>query len=193
MPIGSRPRLLAFTAAFALGLTACGGAGDDAATTAEDIASQASAAADPSVPISAEELEENASEMAEDFSDMADSLEGQQSGGSASLTIGEETWNFDGVLCAFGPDEIGQEGAEFVLSAIADGVQFYLSIDEFGHSASIHDVENFEDPTVSWDSDMNADEFITVSGKEASGEVGFVDYESDLMESVPGSFDATCP
>ncbi|HSO69772.1 MAG TPA: hypothetical protein VLQ67_09060 [Arachnia sp.] len=193
MPIGSRPRLLALTAALALGLTACGGAGDDAATTAEDIASQASAAADPSAPISREDLEENASEMAEDFSDMADNLEGQQTGGSASLTVGDETWDFDGVLCAFGPDEIGQEGAEFVLSAIADGVQFYLSIDEFGHSASIHDVQNFEDPTVSWDSDMSADGFITVSGKEASGEVGFVDYESDLMESVPGSFEATCP
>lgn len=193
MPIGSRPRMLALTAAFTLGLTACGGAGDDAATTAEDIVSQASAAADPSAPISREELEENASEMAEDFSDMADNLEGQQTGGSASLTVGDETWDFDGVLCAFGPDEIGQEGAEFVLSAVADSVQFYLSIDEFGHSASIHDVENFEDPTVSWDSDMNADGFITVSGKEASGEVGFVDYESELMESVPGSFQATCP
>ena len=96
-------------------------------------------------------------------------------------------------LCAFGPDEIGQEGAEFVLSAIADGVQFYLSIDEFGHSASIHDVENFEDPTVSWDSDTDADEFINLSGKEASGEVGFVDYESDLMEASRGALRRPAP
>lgn len=195
MSIRPQSRLLALTAALALGVTACGGADD--APAASDIASEvgaaaSSAAADPG-SVSVDELEENASEMAEDFSDMADNLEGQQTGGAASLTIGDETWDFDGVLCAFGPDEIGQEGAEFVLSAIADGVQFYLSIDEFGHSASIHDVENFEDPTVSWDSDTNADEFINLSGKEASGEVGFVDYETDLMEAVPGSFEATCP
>lgn len=198
MSIRPQSRLLALTAALALGATACGGS--DEAPSAADIASEAgaavsSAAAAPAGSVSVDELEANASEMAEDFSDMAEDLEAQQTGGSASLTIGDQAWDFDGVLCAFGPDEIGQEGAEFVLSAIADGVQFYLSIDSFGHSASLNDIENFEEPTVSWEADPSQGEaeFISVEGKDISGEAAFVDYEAGLMEGVAGSFEATCP
>ena len=115
------------------------------------------------------EAEEMVSEAVEDISDVASSLEEMQSGGSASITVGDETWAFDGVLCAFGAEETGQEGAEFNLSAIADGLQLYISIDEYGHTVSLNDIENFENPTVSWESDMSADGFITVRGGRDGG------------------------
>ncbi len=184
-------RLPAAAAALALLLTACGGGSEDG--TVDDAVAEVSAAGDALASAAAEGSEEDMEaaqqDLEESVEDMADSLEAQQSGGSATLTVGDETWTFDGVLCAFGEDEIGQEGAEFVLSAIADGLQFYLSIDEYGHSASINDIENFENPSVSWEAE--ADGFITLSGKEASGESSFIDY--DTMETAEGSFEATCP
>lgn len=191
MNILSRTRIPAAAAALALLLTACGGGSEDG--TVDDAVAEVSAAGDALASAAAEGSEEDMEaaqqDLEESVEDMADSLEAQQSGGSATLTVGDETWTFDGVLCAFGEDEIGQEGAEFVLSAIADGLQFYLSIDEYGHSASINDIENFENPSVSWEAE--ADGFITLSGKEASGESSFIDY--DTMETADGSFEATCP
>jgi len=189
--IRSNSSLLALTAALALGVTACGGG--DAVDTVQDAVSELSSAAAEASPMTSAEAEEMVSEAVEDISDMASSLEEMQSGGSASITVGDETWAFDGVLCAFGAEETGQEGAEFNLSAIADGLQFYISIDEYGHTVSLNDIANFENPTVSWESDMSADGFITVNGKEASGEVGFVDFDSNTMDPVPGTFEATCP
>ena len=53
-------------------------------------------------------------------------------GGSKTLTVGDENWTFEPVLCALGPEEIGQEGAEFVLSSIQDGEQMFVSIDVLG-------------------------------------------------------------
>ena len=125
---------------------------------------------------------------------MVDDLEEQQEtegGGSAALTVGDEEWTFDAVLCAFGEEEIGQEGAEVVVSSIQDGLQFYVSIDDFGHSVSLHDVENFADPSVALSSDFAADDFIEVDGKDVSGEVLFVDEEGGPV--AEGSFEATCP
>lgn len=184
-------RLPAAAAALALLLTACGGGSEDG--TVDDAVAEVSAAGDALASAAAEGSEEDMEaaqqDLEESVEDMADSLEAQQSGGSATLTVGDETWTFDGVLCAFGEDEIGQEGAEFVLSAIADGVQFYLDISSFGHMATINDIENFENPSVNWESE--GDDFIILSGKDASGESSFIDY--DTMETADGSFEATCP
>jgi hypothetical protein len=133
----------------------------------------------------------------------AETLEAQQEaegGGSAVITVGDETWAFDSVLCAFGPDEIGQEGAEFVLSALQDGLQLYVSIDEFGHYVSIDDIENFDDPSVSMTADdtaaslNGADEFLVeLDGKRATAEGFFIDYSTDGMEGTEGTLEATCP
>lgn len=173
-------RLSGAAAALALLLAACAGGSDDAAS-ADEAAAEVSAAVDDLASATSGE------EMSEAVEDMAESLEAQQSGGSATITVGGETWAFDGALCAF------PGGGEFNLSAIANGLQFYLSIDEFGHSASIHDIENFDDPSVSYDSATDAGEFIRVDGKDISGEVGFVDFETDSLDTLPGAFEATCP
>jgi hypothetical protein len=126
--------------------------------------------------------------------DLAEALEEEQQsqgGGGASLTVGGQTYAFDSVLCAFGEEETGQEGAEFVLSAIQNGTQLYFSIDTFGHSVSLDDIEDFENPSVSWSS--FGDNFIQIDGRSASGEAAFVDGTTDSFDEVPGSFEGSCP
>ncbi len=205
MPRLPHPLAAGLAALFVLGLSACG-SDDPAAPDGSPTSSSApSGVADPTapsepsggidaVPTDAEALESLQEELESALPEMADSLEAQQTGGSASLTIGDETWEFDGVLCAFGEDEIGQEGAEFVLSAIADGLQFYLSIDSYGHYASLDDIENFDDPALSWQADSSSSgEFIEVDGTATRGEAAFVDFTDDSMEEVQGSFEGSCP
>lgn len=188
----NRTTLVALTAALALGLSACGG--DDPADEVEEAVSSMASAASEAGEMTVDEAEEMASEMTDDVSDMAENMEEMQQGGSASLTIGDETWDFDGVLCAIGEEETGQEGAEFVLSAIQDGLQLYISIDSFGHTVTLDDIEDFENPSVSWASSfMNEDEFIMVDGRSVSGETEFMDGTTDSMDTVAGSFEGTCP
>ena len=175
--------------ALALALSACGSAEDPTAADVTDAATSAVTDAQAAAEDAATDAEDMVEEMKED-------LEGQQAaqgGGSASLTVGGQTWDFDRVLCAFGEEETGQEGAEFVLSSIQDGMQFYVSIDSFGHSVTLDDIENFADPSVSLDSSLatNADSFIQVSGKQVSGEMSVWD---DLAgEEKDAAFEGTCP
>jgi hypothetical protein len=78
---------------------------------------------------------------------------GPAGGGSATLTIGGETWTFDTVRCAVG-EETQSDEWDFVLSAIQDGLQ--LSVDrgaetgQYGDSIELDDIEDFENPSVSW-------------------------------------------
>ena len=118
---------------------------------------------------------------------------GSDGPGSASVTVGDMTWQFDNALCAFGEEQIGQSGAEFVLSSTQDGIQFYLSIDDFGHRATVDDVADFENPTVSLSSADGAEPFITVDGKDISGRADFIDFTTDSTEGIPGSFEGVCP
>jgi hypothetical protein len=140
----------------------------------------------------------NVDELVEDpegvVDDLVDSLEEQQNsqgGGSATLVVGDQTWTFGPVLCAFGPDEIGQEGAEFVLSAIQDGLQMYVSIDDFGTFITLDDIKDFENPSVSIGSSGGAS--IEIDGKSVRAAGEFIDSIADAFETIPGTFEATCP
>lgn len=192
MPNVVRPRhrlsAPAMAALLALGLTACGGAASDET----DVTSAVESAADAATEATSDaEATESLEEMAEEMADGLEARQESEGGGSATLTAGDETWDFDSVLCAFGEEEIGQEGAEFVLSSIQDGLQFYISIDEFGHSISLNDIEDFENPSVSLSSEFGAGDFIQLDGKSASGETAMTN--DDGSESVEASFEATCP
>ncbi len=172
-------RLAAALAALLL-VAGCGGSDDSIEDATGDV-SDAIAGGD----------EEEAVEAIDDLVDELEETQAAQGGGSASLTVAGQTYTFDSVLCAFGPDQIGQEGAEFVLSAIQDGAQLYFSIDSYGHSVSLDDIEDFENPSVSWSS--TGDGFIQVDGKSAGGEAGFIDGTTESFEEQSGSFEATCP
>ncbi len=185
----------------AMVLAACGGGdgGDEGDAGTGD----APTVTTPSAEDLAEDPERAAQDLAEDLAedpegaaqDLAEDLEETQQavgGGGATLTVGDQTWTFESVLCAFGEEEIGQEGAVFVLSSLQDGMQFYVSIDSFGHSVSLDDIEDFENPSVSLEA-RGAGEFIDLDGKNASGTAGFVDGNTDDFAEVEGSFEATCP
>ncbi len=197
--------IVALVAAMTFVLAGCGGADDAGGESATTAASEA-ATADPQSPNDATELpsEDEATEQAQDLADdLADSLEEQQDamgGGGATITVGDTTWAFDSVLCAFGPDEIGQEGAEFVLSSLQDGLQLYVSIDSFGHSVSVDDISDFQNPSVSLIADKFTasatgapEEFVELDGKEISATSLFVDGTTDDLTPIEGELEATCP
>lgn len=183
-------------------LAACGGGEDAGGETPTTVASGTdSPGSDDSTDLpTEEEALEQAEELAEN---LVESLEEQQEavgGGGATLTVGDTTWTFDSVLCAFGPEEIGQEGAEFVLSSLQEGLQLYVSIDSFGHSVSIDDVADFQNPSVSLSAEgftasLNGgpEEFVEVNGKAITSTALFVDGTTDDLEPIEGTLLATCP
>ncbi len=176
----------------ALLLVACGGSDDDTSVEADDAAGGAAESTNESTN---ESTGTEAGTVDGDIEDMVDDLEdvqASQGGGSATLIVGDQEWTFESVLCAFGEDMIGQEGAVFNLSSIQDGMQLYASIDSYGHSLSLDDIEDFENPSVSLGV-IGGGEFITLDGKMVSADAEFVDGTSDSMETVPGTFEATCP
>lgn len=160
-----------------------------------------SEAAESAVDAAAEGNPDEATSMAEDavdeaedmVEDMAESLERQQEaagGGSATLTVGDQTWTFDRVLCAIGEEETGQEGAELVLTSLQDGMQFYVAIGPGGHSVTLDDIEDFDNPSVSL-ATWAQDPFIEIDGKNVSGQMTIAD---DLTgQDLEGSFEGTCP
>ncbi|MCK0114211.1 hypothetical protein MWU75_18895 [Ornithinimicrobium sp. F0845] len=207
----------AMAAVLAMALAGCGGdadepSGDDEPEAAEPAADGADAPAEDEAaaadadgeaaaddeddeaanPGMSDETSADATDMAED---MKENLEGQmasQGGGSATLTMGDQTWEFDSVLCAIGEEETGQEGAEFVLTSLQDGLQFYVSIDSYGHRVTLDDIEDFENPSVSLATvGFPAEDFIELDGKSVRGEMVLTD---DLTtEQLDASFEGTCP
>jgi hypothetical protein len=164
-------------------LTACGGG---ESTTTAGVADQDQAAPDT------QDTAADAEEMAEDMAENLEETQEAVGGGSATLVVGDQTWAFDSVLCAFGEEQIGQEGAEFNMSAIQDGLQLYASIDSFGHSVSLNDIENFAEPSVALEA-FPGDAEIALDGKSVSATASFVDSTSDSFEGVEGTLEATCP
>lgn len=120
-------------------------------------------------------------------------------GGSATLTVGERTYEFDRARCAFGPEETRRDDTEFVLSAIQNGLQLDATINtRFGHSVSLDDIEDFENPSVGWSAggpgsglQGAAGEIIQVDGKRVSVRTTFTDEVSG--DTAEGSLSAVCP
>jgi len=185
-----RSTVFGLLAGVALLLAACGGDDDDAAeptdVAADSVTTTSAADEDDSAGV-VEELQEDIDELAEDL----EATQAAQGGGSATLVVGDQEWTFDSVLCAFGEDQIGQEGAVFVLSSIQDGLQMYASIDSFGHNVSLDDIEDFENPSVGLEA--FGGEFISLDDKSVNAQAEFTDSTSDSFETTPGTFTATCP
>jgi len=189
------PTVIVLVTALLLVLAGCGSSDDDTTDDSESTVTTAEAGESPTTsgaddPAGVDGLVENLEET-----------QAAQGGGGATLTVGDQTWTFDSVLCAFGPDQIGQEGAELVVSSVQDGLQLYVSIDSFGHSVSLDDIEDFENPSVSLSADPfntqlagAATEFIVVDGKDVSAETPFFDGTDEAnLEGTPGSLEASCP
>jgi hypothetical protein len=118
-------------------------------------------------------------------------------GGRARLVVGDTVWDFDEALCVFGDDPADEETAEFVLSSIQDGLQLTATIDAFGHSISLEDIDDFDGSRVSWHArqDHGApgdDGFIRLDGDRV---VAAAVFENPLLpkpDRVPGTLTARC-
>ncbi len=192
----SGPRLRMLVALVVM-LAACGGGdGDSGPAETPTTAAETQATDRTTVAPSGSELQETADALTENLQEVQDA----QGGGSATLTVGDRSWTFDNVLCAFGEAEIGQAGAEFVLSSIQDGLQLYASIDSFGQSVTLNDIEDFQNPSVSLTAGSfttaitgGPEEFIEVNGKEIRAGAPFVDDLADSFDGIDGTLEATCP
>ncbi len=156
-------------------LAGCGSAADGSAGPSE----VGAAASDP---------EAAASALASGLED----AQNQVGGGSATLTVGGESYTFDSVLCAFG-SETGNPDFDFSLSAIGDGMQ--LSADSgptYGDNVTLDDIENFDNPKVGWSS--QSDDFLTIADPDVSGSSDFTDTTDETGQtSKSGELVATCP
>jgi len=130
--------------------------------------------------------------------------------GSATLTIGDETWEFDEFGCAFGYDATQSETYSFSSNSFgehSDGsrVQMQANIeDDTGqeryegagviYTVDINDIENFEDPSVAWEARGSAETIVVrIDGNRVTAEGVFDDLLTDLeIEEVPGTLVATC-
>jgi hypothetical protein len=132
--------------------------------------------------------------------------------GTATLAVGEESWSFDAVFCAFSPEEARNARVSFTASVIGevDGTRVQLSVDiqdpdEEGRyegdgviqSVSINDIEDFEDPSIAYSSTSGfpgmPEWAIEIDGKDITAEPPFDDETTDEMEQTPGTLSIVCP
>jgi hypothetical protein len=107
------------------------------------------------------------------------------------LTIGDETWAFDGAQCAFVGANPGEEGSEWNVSNVNDGAQVYVSDDSFGQLVQFADISNGGDPQFNWESETQGLS-MSVSGNDISVTGEFTDTVGGTGP-IAGTLSATCP
>ena len=130
--------------------------------------------------------------------------------GSASLTIGDETWEFDEFGCAFGYDATESQVYSFSSNSFGEHsngarVQMQANIrDDTGqeriegdgviYEVDINDIDDFQNPAVSWEARGPAATIVVrIDGDHITAEGVFDNLLTDgEMEAVPGTLDATC-
>ncbi|HUG94067.1 MAG TPA: hypothetical protein VML55_24770, partial [Planctomycetaceae bacterium] len=135
------------------------------------------------------------------------------SGGSAVLTIGDQTWEFDGVFCAFSAEVTQNENVPFSITSFTTsdtGARAQLDasvVDLSGAgevsgenlSVTFNDVEDFENPSISWNTNSfealgGQTPTLNIDGKNVRIEATFDDGLTELdIEAIPGSLEANCP
>lgn len=133
--------------------------------------------------------------------------------GSATLTIGDESWSFDDVRCGFSQEETFLRKQSFYLSAFgetADGVRIELSAtilddqengryegDGVSYAIILEDAQDYENPTLSWVSLTGlfgeVEPVIQVDGKNVTADTIFQDHVTISGDKIPGTLKAACP
>jgi len=179
-----RTQVLSSTVVLVLSLAACGGG---AGRPTDAISSGAEPAASGS-----------SGQGAPGAGEAPDGHGGEQEGvlsGSATLTVGGETWTFDRVVCAFGNENF-QQGLDFTLTAYRDTLQFYVVVPTaFGHQISLIDTRVHQDDrdraALNMWSDPTESEFVVIDGKHVSGDVAMI-HETSGEPAGQASFEAAC-
>jgi hypothetical protein len=132
-------------------------------------------------------------------------------GGEATLTIGDVVYTFDNYYCASGASETLNDDVPFSSGAFGEveGVRVQLDASVYDpsgegrmegdgvvHSVTLDDIEDFENPSVSWHAEsgfLGAAEFtIQYDGSTVFVEAMFNDDTTDEGEAVSGTLEATC-
>lgn len=132
--------------------------------------------------------------------------------GSAVLTVGDQSWEFDNFYCFDGPENTGNSRVSFSSGSFGeqDGnrTQLDASIqdtDEQGRhegegtiqSVSLNDVDDFENPVVSLDATTGfvgaPDWLIVYDGSTVTAEALFDDGTTEnVLEETPGTLEGVC-
>lgn len=108
--------------------------------------------------------------------------------GGITLTIGDETWEFDGALCAYYNAPAGEPGSEWNVSYKQGNNQVYVNVDSFGQDVSITDVVDYG--SLEWEAAGDA-VTINVDGNEITAEGTFTD-KAGAEPEREGTLTATC-
>ena len=165
-------------------LAACGGG--DTADTGEDAASDTPETAATQPPAS----EATAAEAPQTTEAPPDEPAASAGAAAITLTIGDDSWEFPAAFCAYYNAPAGEADSEWNVSHVHNGLQVYIADDEFGTLASVADIENGGNPTVSWEAIGDAVQ-ITVNGNDVSATGTFTDGVNG--GTAEGTLTATCP
>jgi hypothetical protein len=110
--------------------------------------------------------------------------------GHITLTIGDQTWEFEGALCAYSGATPGESGSEWNVSMVQDDLQVYINDDSTGRYISVANIKDYG--TFQWEAHGDAVTALTVDGNDISGEGTFADMAGDGAPT-DGSVTATCP
>ena len=126
--------------------------------------------------------------------------------GSATLTIGDEVWEFDNFVCAFGHENTQSDVFSFSSNSFgehSDGTRVQMQADiwdrsgqgryegdDLTHETYINDIEDFDNPVVDWN--MSAPSGVTLNGDFVSVAGDFDNALTDEVEAVPGTLEAEC-
>ena len=204
--------LIPFAAlALSFAFLACGGDDDDG----DDNGGQPTATTD--APTDAPTDADDGNDGDGDNGDGGGNDGGGFGSGTATLTIGDETWEISGIGCVFSAEEARNPSFPFNLSGFGEsstGARAQLSADIYdpsgeerhegegvSHHITFGDIDDFENPSVSWTSfndkfGLYADGAMTeleINGKNISGEAIFDDDTTDAIETVPGTLEVSCP
>ncbi len=126
--------------------------------------------------------------------------------GSATLTIGDEVWEFETFSCVLGHENTRSETYSFTTNSFQsfDGVDTQMQVtiaDPSGtgqvtggetiHRISFDDVSDFENPSINWS--MNTPNAVTIDGRTVTVEGLFNDSTTpEVAEEIPGTLEGTC-
>lgn len=126
--------------------------------------------------------------------------------GSATLTIGDEVFEFDTFACARGHDNTESQTYSFTTNSFQtfDGVDTQMQVtiadssstgqvtgDGTTHRIDFNDIDDFENPSIDWS--MNTPNAVTIDGHTVTVEGVFNDGTTpEVAEEIPGRLEATC-
>jgi hypothetical protein len=122
--------------------------------------------------------------------DSSDSSPAADAPGGIVLTIGDQVWEFPGAQCAFLNAKAGEDGSEWNVSNVQDGLQVYVYVDSFVSEVTIDDITNGGNPTVSWADEGDAVS-LTVNGDDIVAEGTFTDNVGGSGPTT-GKLEASC-